>query len=411
MVGIENLCGKKRIMTDKIFVSIPTLNDSEYLNTIERAFDEASNPDNIIIGTSIFWRDVDIKNNKIPFFYMFEKKIKKISKNIKYDILYWNNYPGVGFGRIEPLKHFNNEKYYLSLDSHTYFSNNWDENLIDIYQNSKKHFGKRVLITTYLASYINNNNKYINGNSQEYKKNFYNVKVTEKNNIFYLKNQNFSKWQYFNYYGTIGLQEQSLNDKYFFPVPDDIDPVENFNIFNHLINNEYLPAKKLSAHFIFTESYPWIHRYRLCLDPRIRFWGEEFYQSVLAYARGYNFAWIKTPIFFHFYGGDIKEKDTFDGKVDKFTREVMESDLNEFKNKEEKLYIFNKYINNTKKTKNDTYDRYVENNIISILLKNDSYFGYLSRGIKSYLNYAKIDLYNQKCSPWDEVPKLNVIYK
>lgn len=379
-----------------IYISMPALNDYEYLNTIEKAFDEAKNPDKIKIGSSIFWKEKDIHNDKIPFFYLFDKKIKKISNNINYDILYYFDYPGVGHGRTESLKHFNNEKYYLSLDSHTHFSKDWDVKAIDLYENSKKEFGKLVILTSYLPSYYNNNGDI---DFTIYRNNFPGLKNNKKYNVHYVKDQNFSKWPFFDYYGPVGMEKN--NFKYFFPTPNDKDLDLNSPIFNNLIMNQYIPAKKISAHFTFTESHPWITRFRICLDPNITFWAEEFYQSVLSYARGYNFVWIKDPLFFHLYGREENGK--------KFSREIPPEKLDSISDKEMKKKIFNKYIYKKNKYQNLSLD--IDNYLVKSLLNKKNYYGYLPRDPRSFLKYSGIDLYNQKCSNWWEVPELNVVFK
>lgn len=403
MAGIEKIFGLKNHMNNHIFISIPTMNDYQYLNTIEKIFDEAEKPDNIFIGTTVFWKKEDIPDNKKPFFYSFYEKIKKNYKNVNIDILPWEKYPGVGFGRIEPIKHFNNEKYYLSLDSHSHCVKNWDTNLIDIYENSKKVFGSRRLITTYLADFFPDGERLINDSPDMYSKTFLNTNISEKHNAAFLKESQFSRWQYFDYYGHIALNKELLTKKYIFPLPNDINPYSDNAIMNHIIDNNYLPAKKISAHFMFTEADPWVTQYNICLDPRIQFWAEEFYQSSLSYARGYNFIWIKTPIFFHQYG---------DGSKNGFTRKININNLDNYYNNDEEKEIYLKFI--LKNEMNDinyfTQTNY-ENKLIEFLLNKKVFFGYLPRSINSFLKYANIDLYNQKCSPWWEVPEINVIYK
>ena len=140
-------------MNDKIFVSIPTMNDSEYLPTIERLFSSAEHPERIYVGTTVFWKEEDLPKYGAPFFYKIIKEIeKKYSSNVKIDVLPWDRFPGVGGGRLQPLKHYNDEKYFLSLDSHMAFVNNWYSILIERYEAAKKNFGRMIILTTYLPS-------------------------------------------------------------------------------------------------------------------------------------------------------------------------------------------------------------------------------------------------------------------
>jgi hypothetical protein len=392
-------------MTETIFVSIPTMNDSEYLNTIEKLFDQAKYPDRVFVGTTIFWKQSDVVNGKRPFFISFMDKIKKNYKNVRIDILPWERYAGVGFGRTEPLKHFNNEKYYLSLDSHTHFVSDWDEKVIDAYKKSKEDFGSRRILTTYLPAYFPDASYLVEAHPSLYSKSIKNVVVDEKYDNCFLKEVHFSKWQFFDYYGHISLTKDVVSSRNIFPIPNDIDPSADGEIFKNIIHDEFLPAKKISAHFTFTESDPWVTSYRICLDPHIQFWGEEFYQSCLSYARGYNFVWIKNPIFFHQYGN---------GKDEKFSRKIQESELEDFINEEDKAYLYENYLLNIDNYTDPLHSyqgRLSENDIVKTLFNKKTFFGYLPRSMNAYIQYAGIDIYNQKCSPWWEVPKLNVIYK
>lgn len=391
-------------MTDKIFVSIPTMNDKEYLNTLEKIFDQARYPDKVHVGTSIFWKKEDINNNKRPFFKTFSDTILNKYKNVKFDILYWENYAGVGNGRIQPLKHFNGEKYYLSLDSHTHFAKEWDDKVIDLYENSKKNFGARRILTTYLPAYFPNGNELIKKSPELYTNKYGEVDLDPSYDVAFLSNKHYSKWQFFDYYSEISMQIELLKKKNIFPYPNDKDPDKSNLILKQLLQDQYLPAKKISAHFSFTESDPWVTRYNICLDPRIVFWAEEFYQSCLAYSRGYNLVWIKNPLFFHHYS---------DGVDKTFSRNINSESLENYYNNEEKVEVYKNYILNSETMidSNSNVERLNENELVKILLNKKAFFGYTPRSVQAYLKYAGIDLYNQKCSPCWEVPKINVIYK
>lgn len=391
-------------MTNKIFVSIPTMNDKEYLNTIEKIFDQAKHPDRIHVGTSIFWKKQDVENNKKPFFKTFNDTLLNKYKNVKFDILYWDNYPGVGNGRIQPLKHFNGEKYYLSLDSHTHFVKEWDDKVIDLYEGSKETFGSKRMLTTYLPAYFPNGSELIKNFPDLYTNNYGEAELDQSYDVAFLSNRQYSKWQFFDYYSEISMQIELLKNKNIFPYPNDKDPDKDNLILKKLIEDRYLPAKKISAHFTFTESDPWITRYNICLDPRIVFWAEEFYQSCLSYSRGYNFVWIKTPLFFHQYSDGINEN---------FSRKINTDSLEDYCSNEEKIQVYKDYILNSETIidNNNGLEKLSENDIVKILLNKKAFFGYTPRSVQSYLQYSGIDLYNQKCSPCWEVPKINVVYK
>lgn len=385
---------------NNIFICVPTMNDKEFLSTVERAYDYAKNPDNLSISTTIFWKNEDIKKNHLPFFLNIKRGLDKNFKNVKYDIQPWAVYPGVGNGRLSPIKHFNNEKYFLSIDSHTDFTKDWDSNIIELYENSRKYFGKLRILTTYLTPYCNSIDDYSDDwtNKTNNDKAFNNSKDT-----LYYKKDITNRWAFFDFYKQFGNLEAREN---IFPLPNDryID-YESFDILKkNLIENLYIPAKKISAHFYFTESNPWLTKYNLNLDKNIKFWGEEFYQSSLSYARGYNLVWYKTQIMFHKYN-DLGDKSNF--------RSYKNSSLKEYESIEEKNNIYNEYVSkliNFKLNKNINIGLN-DNQIILNLFKNENNFGYLPRSINGFLKYSGIDLINKKTSGWYEVPEINVVYK
>jgi hypothetical protein len=386
MEDIKDIFGIKKFMS-KIFICVPTMNDFEYLSTIERAYDYAKDPDNLSIATTIFWKSKDIHYNKKPFFLHIKESLDKNFKKVKYDIKPWSLYPGVGYGRISPTKHFNNEKYFLSIDSHMDFVDNWDEKAIELYENSRKSFGKLRVLTTYLTPY-----KHLLENDEYHD---YDVKNTVRNKI-----DKANRWQFFDFYKKLG--EDFLYD-YVFPMPNDKNlNEEDYGLLsNHLIDNEYIPAKKISAHFYFTESNPWLTKYNLNLDRRINFWAEEFYQSSLSYARGYNLVWYKTQILFHQY----ETKNNGRG-YENFEQE-------EYLGFDEKNNIYKDYIKESSNCKiNNTRINIDDNAIIYELFnRKGEGFGYLPRSIKGFLSYSGIDLTNKKTSPWWKVPEINVVYK
>ncbi len=384
-------------MTDKnktIFVSIPTMNDKEYFPTVERLFESAKNPERITVGTTIFWKKKDLNSEGAPFFYSLEKKINNFNKNIKFDIVYWENSPGVGNGRLQPLKHYSNEDYYLSLDSHTSFVKDWDEKLINEYEDAKKYFGKRIILTTYLLPYNHKKDLDVITNKESYSSNVEGLDIFEYKDIVFNKNNKISLWQFFDYNGPRALNYS--NDNYIFPLPNDVNlnNVEN-NILNHLIDDRYLPAKKISAHFLFTEADPWVTKFNINLDGRINFWLEEFYQSSLSYARGYNFVWTKNVFFFHKYLSSGEQ-----GRQSK--------NIESYESVESQHLFYIKHIKNLKINNPVVLH---ENEIIKNLILKKEYFGYLPRSTISFQKYSGIDLDILKCLPWWKVPEIDIIYK
>lgn len=375
-----------------IFVSIPSMNDREYLHTVKRLFDSATYPERIFLGSTIFWKKSDISEVGAPFFYHFDQQLSKIKRNIKYDILYWNNYPGVGFGRTEPLKHYNNEDYYLSLDSHTMFVKGWDEKVIDAYENAKKSFGRRLVLTSYLAPYYIKYDKDAPPGIDKFLPGVDGLDVFEYEDIVFEQNDNDPRWQFFDY--THFRYRANIQTKSVFPYPNDVSlNVAGQVILPYLIDEMYLPAKKISAHFTFTEADPWVTKFNLNLDTRISFWLEEFYQSSLAYARGYNFVWTKETFFFHKY-------------LNSHNR--LHDQKYEYDSMYKKRIFYEKYIKTIENKPPLSLD---ENEIIKKFLNKEEYFGFLSRSPISFQKYSGVNLEISRCEPWWKVPKVDIIYK
>lgn len=393
-------------MSDSIFVSVPTMNDEEYLPTLERMFALAEKPDRIFVGTTALWKDSDIPIYGAPFFYKIVKEVEdKYKGRVSLDVLPWLYYPGVGNGRLQSLKHYNNEKYFLSIDSHTSFIKNWDSILIDQYEGAKKSFGRMIILTTYLPAYFPSWDKYVKDNPNEYEKKLDNIDIDLSLDLSYISGDKFSRWQFFDYHHNLSLDH--IDYDYIFPLPNDKRLSDQNKIFDYLVDNKYLPAKKISAHFTFTEASPWLTSHKINLSSGCFFWSEEFYQSTLAYARGYNLVWVKDPSLFHYYkpadSKDLLISNYEDGKKGRRIEEIIEYD-----DPSEKRKVYLKYL---RSQTGSPPPLAVENDIVKSLLQHKDFFGYLPRSTKSFMKYAKIDILKKTCSPWWEVPELDVIFK
>lgn len=113
----------KPTQSKSIFVNIASFRDDQLVRTVKSCLDNAKYPENIRIGicwqydenedTSIFDNDSRIKSHKI----------------------YWKDVSGsVCWARhLIQEKFFNDEDFYMQVDSHTIFAKNWDELLINMY--------------------------------------------------------------------------------------------------------------------------------------------------------------------------------------------------------------------------------------------------------------------------------------
>lgn len=131
-----------------IYVSIPSLNDSEIFKTIDDCFNNSSKNNDVYIGVA---HSVLFKSPKL---------IKKIEdrlleyKNLKNIFINTNSNEGVGPARLASASMYNGQDYFLQIDAHTKFEKNWDEFLLHHFNSAKNYFNlKNIAITSYLPGY------------------------------------------------------------------------------------------------------------------------------------------------------------------------------------------------------------------------------------------------------------------
>lgn len=112
-------------MNSSIFISLASYRDPLLLNTIQSALDNSSGFNKIKFGIVI----QDLEKN-IPDLSNFN--------NCSTITMHPRDAKGAGFARSEAMKLYNNEDYYLQIDSHTVFEKNWDLICIDQLNISKQ---------------------------------------------------------------------------------------------------------------------------------------------------------------------------------------------------------------------------------------------------------------------------------
>jgi len=127
-----------KINTKQIFISIASYRDIRTSDTIKSIFHTASNPNNIFIGIcqQNAKTDTDCMAN-LP---------SHIAKRIKIVRLLDTDARGPTWARWICSKLWQGEGYYLQIDSHMVFANDWDSDLIKMYN---KLPGKRNVISYY----------------------------------------------------------------------------------------------------------------------------------------------------------------------------------------------------------------------------------------------------------------------
>lgn len=238
-----------------IYVAIPCLGyDTELESTINSCLEYSSKENDIKIGVAL------IGNKEL--YSLISKKYK----NIKVSYMDVKDCFGIGNSRIFAASMYDNEDYFLQIDSHTLFSNDWDKTLIDTFTKAKEYVENDLtVISAPLGQYWYKDNDY----------------VYEKDILGYFK------W----------IPGEFWVDS--IPKFTDINPYFiSDKLFDTIKNNGFAPALKISAHFIFGDSN---FANNLSIDKNIIFWEEEILQSLELINNGFTIVYpgIETPMF-HF---------------------------------------------------------------------------------------------------------------
>lgn len=129
----------------KIFVSIAAFEDTMILDSVKRLLETAKNPDNIVFGFALNYKNY-------PDFSQFKNKIYIIKDS---DF----NFPGIVKMRNEIRKLITDEEYFLSLDAHTFSLNDWDSKLIYDLEELKS-INDKVIISAQIGTRFEKNTSY-----------------------------------------------------------------------------------------------------------------------------------------------------------------------------------------------------------------------------------------------------------
>lgn len=131
----------------KIFVSIACFMDNDIVNTIEDCLEKAKHPDNIVFGICLQSDENDTCLDKYANHPQF-----RIHK------MHWSQARGPAYARGIIYDMFADEDYFFQIDCHTRFYDNWDENIINCFNDCKK-INDKAIISHYPVN-INNMGKY-----------------------------------------------------------------------------------------------------------------------------------------------------------------------------------------------------------------------------------------------------------
>jgi [Skp1-protein]-hydroxyproline N-acetylglucosaminyltransferase len=138
---------------DTIFVSIASYRDQQCITTLKDLFTTAKYPQNITVG---IYQQNKLEEEECTFVeecitegLCVNNQIKKINVN-------YTEAKGPAYARYYCSTLYNNEKYYLQIDSHINFVKDWDTKLIDMYNSLENN---KAILSTYPLDYKDRNSK------------------------------------------------------------------------------------------------------------------------------------------------------------------------------------------------------------------------------------------------------------
>ena len=250
---------------DKIFVQIASYRDPELIPTIDDMILKAKHPENLIFG--ICWQ------------YDSSEPIDKFDNNPQFRVkkYHYSESEGLGWARHITNTLYVNEKYTLQIDSHHRFVDNWDEMLLEDY-NQALMVSNKPIITTYCAPFNPNDDK--------------------------------STW---NPIPCLMSQYEFSSDKLLMSMP--------WFIQDHKTRNHVIRARTISGHFYFTSG---VFIKDVPYDPDIYFGGytEETTLSVRAFTNGYDFFSPYRTFMWHEYTRNYRVKHWDDHSVKSETKKT-----------------------------------------------------------------------------------------
>jgi hypothetical protein len=240
---------------DKIYVAIASYKDTELLDTIYSLLRRAKEPQNIFV--CIFSQD-DFHPNLENVFNLFEVK------DFFYERVHFSEAKGVGHARAKTQEKLSLDfKYYLQVDSHTRFIQDWDSILITEYEESQEFWKTPIMFSSYPLPYTYDKN----GNEK--------IASSDEANV-------------------IGIK---LNDGSLLYRPDYLSKI---------VDRYGEPQGHFCAGFVFCLSE---YILKVPYDKYIYFAGEEHTMSIRFFCEGIQIiAPKRSYVYHHYYGNKTREK-------------------------------------------------------------------------------------------------------
>ena len=227
-----------------IFVQIASYRDPELIPTVLDLVDKAKNPEALRIVVA--WQHDD------------NETLEPIKHLIEYIDIPYVESKGVCWARNLIQQEYNGEEYTLQLDSHHRFVQDWDEQLIDMYNQCKEMGSEKPLITGYLPHYDPDKEEFL---QEVWKMNL--EKFMEDGPMFFIP--------------------EPLTEAYDNPIP----------------------SRFYSGHFAFTDGeFSKLVQH----DPSYYFYGEETNVGVRAYTYGYDLYHPNKIVAWHYYTREKRPK-------------------------------------------------------------------------------------------------------
>lgn len=230
-----------------IFVSIASYKDTELLPTIKSLINNADDPNDLHIG--VVSQDENKKHPDLSFV-----------ENLSYLKMDFREARGAGYARKLAMEMYEQEEFYLQLDSHMRTISGWDTKLKNIYNHASEIAQtKKIILSQYPAAYeIHSNGKehFIKNNSE----------LPSDPTWSKVHNRDNGSWS---------------------SIRQPIDDLSKPHL-SHTVLAGYLFS---SGKFVKEIPY----------DERISFMGEELCIAIRAYTRGWKIYAPNEMLFWHFY--------------------------------------------------------------------------------------------------------------
>jgi glycosyltransferase involved in cell wall biosynthesis len=246
-------------MENKIFVQIACYRDPQLIPTLNDCINKAKYPENLVF--SIAWQH----SNEDAWDNMDQFKGDPRFKIIDID---YKESKGACWARNTLQQQYDGEKYTIQLDSHHRFIENWDDELIKMYEDLRSKGYEKPLLTSYISSF--------------------DPEKDPEARVMVPWKMNFDRF----------IPEGAI-----FFLPASID--------NHKDLTEPIPARFYSAHFAFTTGQ---FVKEVPHDPEYYFHGEEISIAVRAYTWGYDLFHPHKIIAWHEYTRKNRTKQWDDDK-------------------------------------------------------------------------------------------------